>query len=89
MANFSDTFFAEGPGSVGANLEKGLELLKDFKKEFSVHESQRVELANAEKLFDLDVTPYPNLNKVKNELEGLTMIYDLYARQVETRDEWA
>ena len=30
-----------------------------------------------------------NLNKVKNELEGLTMIYDLYARQVETRDEWA
>ena len=29
-----------------------------------------------------------NLNKVKNELEGLTMIYDLYA-QVETRDEWA
>ena len=40
-------------------------------------------------MFDLEVTPDPNMIKVKNELEGLTMIYDLYARQMEAREEWA
>ncbi len=70
MAGFSETFFAQGPGSVGSDLEKGLELLKEYKKLFAGHEGQRLELGNAERLFDLDVTAYPNMNKVKNELEG-------------------
>jgi len=70
MAGFSETFFAQGPGSVGSDLEKGLELLKEYKKLFAGHEAQRLELGNAERLFDLDVTAYPNMNKVKNELEG-------------------
>lgn len=49
-----------------------------FEKELARHEKSRQELANAEKLFDLPITMYPQLLKVQKEMGGLRMIYDLY-----------
>lgn len=56
----------------------GSELLGSFEKELAKHEKSRQELANAEKLFDLPITMYPELIKVQKEMGGLRMIYDLY-----------
>lgn len=42
------------------------------------HEKNRQELANAEKLFDLPITMYPELLKVQKEMSGLKAIYELY-----------
>lgn len=42
------------------------------------HEKNRQELANAEKLFDLPITMYPELLKVQKEMSGLKVIYELY-----------
>lgn len=56
----------------------GMELLGSFEKELARHERNRQELANAEKLFDLPITMYPELIKVQKEMSGLRMIYDLY-----------
>ena len=49
----------------------------------------RQELTNAEKLFDLPITSYPNLVKVQTEMRGLEMIYSLYEEQKNAREEWA
>lgn len=56
----------------------GVDLLSSFEKELARHEKNRQELANAEKLFDLPITMYPELIKVQKEMSGLRLIYDLY-----------
>ena len=49
----------------------------------------RQELTNAEKLFDLPITTYPNLVRVQTEMRGLEQIYALYEEQKNAREEWA
>lgn len=56
----------------------GVELLATFERELIKHEKNRQELANAEKLFDLPITMYPELIKVQKEMSGLKQIYELY-----------
>lgn len=56
----------------------GVELLASFERELTKHERNRQELANAEKLFDLPITMYPELLKVQKEMNGLKAIYELY-----------
>lgn len=56
----------------------GMDLLGSFERELVRHERNRQELANAEKLFDLPITMYPELLKVQKEMTGLRMIYELY-----------
>lgn len=55
-----------------------MDLLGSFERELGRHEKNRQELANAEKLFDLPITMYPELLKVQKEMTGLRMIYELY-----------
>jgi hypothetical protein len=59
----------------------GLELMKTFRVEVNDLEAARQELANAEKLFDLPITMYPNLLEVQKQMKGLEMIYGLYEEQ--------
>ena len=59
----------------------GLELLKQYKAEVDKYEADRQELANAEKLFDLPITMYPELLQVQKETKGLEQIYSLYEEQ--------
>lgn len=56
----------------------GVELVATFERELIKHEKNRQELANAEKLFDLPITMYPELIKVQKEMSGLKQIYELY-----------
>lgn len=56
----------------------GIELLATFERELVQHEKKRQELANAEKLFDLPITMYPELLKVQKEMSGLKVVYELY-----------
>jgi len=58
-----------------------LEVLKTFRAEVDKYESERQELANAEKLFDLPITMYPELLQVQKEMKGLEQIYSLYREQ--------
>ena len=59
----------------------GVELLKKFKQDFNKFEKDRQELANAEKLFDLPITMYPEMQQMEKELKGLEQIYAIYERQ--------
>lgn len=52
-----------------------------FEKELEKHERNRQELANAEKLFDLPITMYPDLIKIQKEMKGLRQIYEIHKLQ--------
>lgn len=52
-----------------------------FERELEKHERNRQELANAEKLFDLPITMYPDLIKIQKEMKGLRQIYEIYKLQ--------
>ncbi|XP_069922194.1 dynein axonemal heavy chain 10 isoform X1 [Oryctolagus cuniculus] len=89
IEQFAKSFYSEGPGSVGEDLDKGVELLGSFERELAKHERSRQQLANAEKLFDLPITMYPELLKVQKEMSGLRMIYDLYESLKVAKEEWS
>ncbi|XP_043925694.1 dynein axonemal heavy chain 10 [Protopterus annectens] len=89
LGTFAVKFRTVGPGAVGDNLEKGLEILTLFEKELEQYDKQRQELANAEKLFDLPVTMYPDLLAVQKEMKGLKQIYDIYKAQKAAKEEWS
>ncbi|XP_066466098.1 dynein axonemal heavy chain 10 [Tiliqua scincoides] len=89
IEDFYRRFTTQGPGSVGENLDKGLDLMVVFEKELEKHEKNRQELANAEKLFDLPITMYPDLMKIQNEMKGLRQIYEIYKLQRAAKEEWS
>lgn len=59
----------------------GMELLKQYKEELAKYEAEQRELANAEKLFDLSITQYPELLAAQKEMRGLEQIYAIYEEQ--------
>ncbi|XP_014373608.2 dynein heavy chain 10, axonemal, partial [Alligator sinensis] len=89
ISDFFHRFTTEGPGAVGENLDKGLDLLGIFDKELDKLEKNRQELANAEKLFDLPITMYPDLMKAQNDMKGLKQIYEIYKSQKVAKEEWS
>lgn len=52
-----------------------------YETELAKIESGRQELANAEKLFDLPITMYPELLNVQREMHGLRQIYEIHKAQ--------
>ncbi|XP_035829687.1 dynein heavy chain 10, axonemal isoform X2 [Aplysia californica] len=89
LADFSDRFLLEGPGAVGEDLDRGVELLKLYREEVDGLEASRQELTNAEKLFELPITMYPELQKVQKEMNGLDQVYQIYTDQKVAREQWS
>ena len=81
LKNFAQRFKEEGPGAVGRDLDHGVELMKAYKEELSKYESDRQELANAERLFDLPITMYPDLLQVQKQVKGMEQVYAIYEEQ--------
>lgn len=55
--------------------------METYDAELAKIEGGRQELANAEKLFDLPITMYPELVNVQKEMRGLRQIYEIYKAQ--------
>ena len=51
-------------------------------------EAERQELGNAERLFDLSITMYPELVQILKEMKGLEQIYALYEEQKVCAECW-
>ena len=62
-------------------MSPGVKLLNQFRMELSVMESRRQELTNAEKLFDLPITRYPDMMEVDQQMRYLTLVLELYEAQ--------
>uniref|UniRef100_A0A8B9BUE2 Dynein axonemal heavy chain 10 n=1 Tax=Anser brachyrhynchus TaxID=132585 RepID=A0A8B9BUE2_9AVES len=89
ITDFFHKFMAEGPGAVGENLDKGLELMAIFEKEVEKLEKVHQELGSVERLFDLPATVYPDLTKAQNDMKGLKQIYEIYELQKAAKEEWS
>uniref|UniRef100_A0A8B9MLI2 Dynein axonemal heavy chain 10 n=1 Tax=Accipiter nisus TaxID=211598 RepID=A0A8B9MLI2_9AVES len=89
IEDFFHKFMTEGPGAVGENLDKGLELMAIFEKEVENLEKIHQELGSVEKLFDLPVTVYPDLMKAQNDMKNLKQIYEIYELQRAAKKEWS
>ncbi|XP_076452214.1 dynein axonemal heavy chain 10-like [Babylonia areolata] len=89
LQEFADRFKLQGPGSVGCDLDKGLDMMKKYTEELDFMEQKRQDYTNAEKLFELPITRYPQLMKVQKEMNALEAIYNLYNAQKVARDHWS
>ncbi|XP_064889438.1 dynein axonemal heavy chain 10 isoform X2 [Columba livia] len=89
IEDFFQKFISEGPGAVGEDLDKGLELMAVFEKEVEKLEKTHQELGGTEKLFDLPATLYPDLIKAQNDMKALKQIYEIYELQKAAKKEWS
>ncbi|CAL8251349.1 unnamed protein product [Boreogadus saida] len=89
LSIFAESFNMHGPGAVGDDLEKGLAVMDKYEAELAKMEGGRQQLANAEKLFDLSFTMYPELLQVQRDMKGLKLIYDTYRAQKAAKLEWS
>ncbi|KFO71450.1 Dynein heavy chain 10, axonemal, partial [Cuculus canorus] len=89
IGDFFQKFMTEGPGAVGEDLDKGLELMAIFEKEVEKLEKNYQELGSAEKLFDLPLTVFPDLIKAQNDMKSLKQIYEIYELQRAAKKEWS
>lgn len=76
-------FLEKGPGTCATDLDAGLELVSAFKKRLAAFKTKRQELANAENLFALPITSYPELQEINEALEKQDQIYSLYTEEKE------
>ncbi|KAL7729890.1 hypothetical protein ACLKA6_014739 [Drosophila palustris] len=89
LEEFIKDWDENGPGSVGAELERGVRLMDPYSHKINERELRRQELANAERLFDMPMVDYNDFARVQAEFEGLQQIYKLYRSQKNGREVWA
>lgn len=76
-------FLDKGPGTSASDLDVGLDLVADFQKRLAVFKAKKQELANAENLFALPISSYPELQELNDAVEKQDMIYALYTEEKE------
>ncbi|XP_062558011.1 dynein axonemal heavy chain 10 isoform X2 [Armigeres subalbatus] len=89
LNEFVQRYKREGPGTVGLELDRGAQLMESYGNEFESLEKQRVELENAEKLFDIPLTDYNEFLQCKHEYEEMQVVYDMYLKQKTAREKWS
>lgn len=72
-------YHATGPTSLGITLTQGLAMMADFTKRLAGAYKQREGLMNAERLFGLAMTRYPQLQEVQDDMDHVAPLYTLYA----------
>uniref|UniRef100_A0A8C3NCR8 Dynein-1, subspecies f n=1 Tax=Geospiza parvula TaxID=87175 RepID=A0A8C3NCR8_GEOPR len=87
--DFLQKLLTEGPGVVGDDLDKGLELMALFEKELARLEERQRELGSAEKLLGMPGTVYPNLLKAQQDAKAMKQVYDIYAEQKAAKEKWS
>ncbi|KAK7015536.1 hypothetical protein SK128_021630, partial [Halocaridina rubra] len=78
VLEFYRRFEEHGPGSVGEDLEKGVQLLKEYSAETEVLLQCRKALDEEEDIFDLAATQYPGLDNAVCVMEQLRGVFKIY-----------
>ena len=88
---FAEKFARSGPGSIKTveELPQGLKLMKTYRDELTKLEADKQELTNAEKLFNLPITPYPELYVIQKEMKNSEKLYQIYEQQAKARATWS
>lgn len=86
---FVERFFAEGPGSVEDDLDRGFKLMDVYKIEIDELLMKKTEMQTAERLFDLPLTDYSNFLSAVEDFNYMELIFQLYISQKAARDAWS
>ncbi|CAF0871119.1 unnamed protein product [Rotaria sordida] len=91
ISAFAEKFARYGPGSIrnADELPQGLKLMKTYRDELTKLEIDKQELTNAEKLFNLPISSYPELYIIQKEMKNLEKLYQLYEQQLKAREQWS
>ena len=81
LKTFAEKFANHGPGSVGSDLDLGSKLLKSYRDELHKLENEKQELTNAERLFNLPISSYPEFVHVQKDMKALEDLYKLFEEQ--------
>ncbi|KAL7022048.1 hypothetical protein ACKWTF_012111 [Chironomus riparius] len=87
LDEFVNKFETEGPGIV-QDMDRGQKLMEIYTSDFEKMELTRIDMVNAEKLFDIDVADYSRFIQAKDEFERMQVIYKLYQAQKIARESW-
>ncbi|KAJ8924399.1 hypothetical protein NQ315_007195, partial [Exocentrus adspersus] len=88
LAEFLEKYEREGPGTVGEDLDAGVKLMDEYREQFASLESRRLDLVNAESLFDIPLADYSNYLKAKTDFEGMEVLYKHYKSLKHAREVW-
>lgn len=72
-------YHATGPTSLGIGLTQGLAMMAEFNKRLAQAYKEREALMNAERLFGLPMTRYPQLQEVQDDIDHVAPLYTLYS----------
>ncbi|XP_069565682.1 dynein axonemal heavy chain 10 [Brachyistius frenatus] len=89
LSGFAESFNMHGPGAVGDDLDKGLNIMGKYEADLAKTVAVRQDLTNAEKLLNLPVTTYSAVTSIQKEMNGLRQIYDVYKAQKDAQTEWS
>ena len=89
LAHARDDFLNHGPGRPGIDLDKGLELINEWKIDLLQKQKKREGLVKSEKLFGLDITFYPALQEMEEKLFQLNQVFEMYAEWKELVTGWS
>lgn len=70
-------------------MDDGLKLMDQYIIEFQSYDEQRLELVNAEKLFDMPLADYSDFLRIQKDFEGMQLVYKLYRQQKVARANWS
>ncbi|KAI9188096.1 hypothetical protein H9P43_002487 [Blastocladiella emersonii ATCC 22665] len=88
LASFKNTFQLEGP-AMANDLEKGLKQLETAKTTLEQLKEKSQYLVFCEKLFNLNVSSYPDMNQLDGDIASLSRIYDLYVSVRNSIADWS
>uniref|UniRef100_A0A669FBB8 Dynein axonemal heavy chain 10 n=1 Tax=Oreochromis niloticus TaxID=8128 RepID=A0A669FBB8_ORENI len=86
LSVFAESFNMHGPGAVGDDLEKGVAIMGKYEADLAKIVAGQQEITNAEKLLDLSVTTFPEVLSIKNDMNGLRQIFDIYK---DAKTQWS
>lgn len=88
LKEFLERFLSQGPGAVGEDLDSGVKLMDEYKIEFDNLESRRIDLVNAERLFDIPLADYSDFIQARTDFQGMDVVYKLFKAQKHARELW-
>lgn len=73
-----EKYLSKGPGTNNVSLEEGVELLKESKEKIVNFNKKREENVSAEKLFNLEISKYPELIAMEESNKKYDQVYNVY-----------
>jgi dynein heavy chain len=75
-----DIYVKTGPTALETSLNDGVDKMEHFLHEVKQLNDMRAETVKMQKLFGMEITPYPKLVKMDDELRRMSVLYGFYSK---------